>query len=91
MRVPFGSFRQLYPDGEVFVNWILQQSDHFLVRLFDYVNRDGVMLHAVRGYRQVKWPSLVESPHEYIQTTPLPARHHQLCCLALLPIQLEPP
>jgi hypothetical protein len=48
LRMPFGSFRQLYPEGLVFVNGIRQQSDNFLVRLFDYAVRDGMMLHAVR-------------------------------------------
>jgi hypothetical protein len=48
LRMPFGSFRQLYPDGEVFVNGIRQQSDNFLVRLWDTMVRDGMMLHAVR-------------------------------------------
>ncbi len=54
LRMPFGSFRQLYPDGEVFVNGIRQQSDNFLVRLFDTVIRDGIMLHAVRS---LQWQS----------------------------------
>ena len=54
LRMPFGSFRQLYPDGEVFVNGIRQQSDNFLVRLFDTAIRDGIMLHAVRS---LQWQS----------------------------------
>jgi hypothetical protein len=54
LRMPFGSFRQLYPDGQVFVNGIRQQSGNFLVRLFDYVIRDGMMLHAVRT---LQWQS----------------------------------
>lgn len=54
LRMPFGSFRQLYPDGEVFINGIHQQSDHILVRVFDYVIRDLVMLHAVRA---LQWQS----------------------------------
>jgi hypothetical protein len=48
LRMPFGSFRELYPDGEVFVNGIPQQSGNPLVRLWDTVVRDGMMLHAVR-------------------------------------------
>ena len=54
LRMPFASFRQLYPEGEVFVNGITQQSDNLLVRLFDYVIRDGMMLHAVRT---LQWQS----------------------------------
>jgi hypothetical protein len=49
MRMPFGSFRQLYPDGLVYVNGIRQQSDNILVQLFDKVIRDGIMVHAVRA------------------------------------------
>lgn len=48
LRMPFGSFRKLYPDGLVFVNGIQQQSDNPLVRLWDWVVRDGMMLHAVK-------------------------------------------
>jgi hypothetical protein len=54
LRMPFGSFRELYPDGEVFINGIRQQSDNFLVRLWDTVVRDGMMLHAVRT---LQWQS----------------------------------
>ena len=54
LRMPFGSFRQLYPDGKVFVNGIRQQSDNFLVRLWDKGVRDGMMLHAVRT---LQWQS----------------------------------
>jgi hypothetical protein len=54
LRMPFGSFRQLYPDGKVFVNGIHQQSDNFLVRLWDTAVRDGMMLHAVRT---LQWQS----------------------------------
>jgi hypothetical protein len=54
LRMPFGSYRQLYPDGEVFVNGIRQQSDNFLVRLWDTAVRDGMMLHAVR---KLQWQS----------------------------------
>ncbi len=54
LRMPFGSFRQLYPEGEVFVNGVRQQSSNFLVRLFDYVIRDGIMLHAIR---KLQWQS----------------------------------
>lgn len=54
LRMPFGSFRQLYPDGEVFVNGIRQQNDNFLVRLFDTAVRDGMMLYAVRT---LQWQS----------------------------------
>lgn len=49
LRMPFGSFRELFPEGEVYVNGIEQQSDNPLIRLFDYVIRDGMMVHAVRG------------------------------------------
>jgi hypothetical protein len=52
--MPFGSFRQLYPDGLVYVNGIRQQSDNILVQLFDKVIRDGVMVHAVRA---LQWQS----------------------------------
>ena len=48
LRMPFGSFRQLYPDGLVFVNGIPEQSENPLVRLWDTVVRDGMMLHAVK-------------------------------------------
>ncbi|MFT7174376.1 MAG: hypothetical protein ACJAUG_000365 [Halioglobus sp.] len=54
LRMPFGSFRKLYPNGRVYVNGIDQQSDNFLVRLFDYLVRDGMMLHAVRT---LQWQS----------------------------------
>jgi len=54
LRMPFGSFRQLYPDGMVFANGIRQQSDNFLVRLWDKGVRDGMMLHAVRT---LQWQS----------------------------------
>ena len=54
LRMPFGSFRQLYPEGEVFVNGIRQQGDNVLVRLFDCAIRDGMMLHAVRT---LQWQS----------------------------------
>jgi hypothetical protein len=48
LRMPFGSFRKLYPDGQVFVNGIRQQSENFLLRLWDTAVRDGMMLYAVR-------------------------------------------
>jgi Protein of unknown function (DUF3179) len=48
LRMPFGSFRELFPDGLVYVNGIEQQSDNILVQLFDRIIRDGVMVHAVR-------------------------------------------
>ena len=54
LRMPFGSFRQLYPDGMVFVNGIRQQSDNALVRWWDTGVRDGMMLHAVRT---LQWQS----------------------------------
>jgi hypothetical protein len=54
LRMPFGSFRQLYPDGKVFVNGIRQQSDNFLVRLWDKGVRDGMMLY---GVRTLQWQS----------------------------------
>jgi hypothetical protein len=54
LRMPFSSFRQLYPEGQVFVNGIREQSGNFLVRLFDYAVRDGMMLHAVRT---LQWQS----------------------------------
>lgn len=46
LRMPFGSFRQLYPDGEVYVNDI--ELGNPLQRLFDTIIRDGIMVHAVR-------------------------------------------
>lgn len=54
LRMPFGSFKELYPDGKVYVNGIDQQSDNALVRFFDYIVRDGMMLHAVRT---LQWQS----------------------------------
>ncbi len=54
IRMPFGSFRQLYPDGKVFINGIRQQSDNPLVRAFDTLIRDGMMVHAVRT---LQWQS----------------------------------
>ncbi len=54
LRMPFGSFRQIYPDGLVYVNGIKQQSDNALVQLFDTIIRDGIMLHAVRT---LQWQS----------------------------------
>lgn len=54
LRMPFGSFKELYPNGRVYVNGIDQQSDNFLVRFFDYLVRDGMMLHAVRT---LQWQS----------------------------------
>lgn len=54
LRMPFGTFRRLYPEGQVYINGIAQQSDNPLVRLFDYLIRDGMMLHAVRD---LQWQS----------------------------------
>jgi hypothetical protein len=54
IRMPFGSFRRLYPKGLVFVNGIPQQSENPLVRAWDTVVRDGMMLHAVRS---LQWQS----------------------------------
>ena len=54
IRMPFGSFRQLYPDGKVFINGIRQQSNNPLVRAFDTLIRDGMMVHAVRT---LQWQS----------------------------------
>lgn len=54
LRMPFGSFKELYPNGKVYVNGIDQQSDNALVRFFDYIVRDGMMLHAVRT---LQWQS----------------------------------
>lgn len=54
LRMPFGSFRKLYPEGKVFINGIRQQSDNLLVRAFDYLIRDGMMVHAVRT---LQWQS----------------------------------
>jgi hypothetical protein len=48
LRMPFGTFREMYPDGLVFVNGIEQASGNFLVRLWDKLVRDGMMLHAVK-------------------------------------------
>lgn len=53
-RMPFGSFRKLYPDGKVFINGIRQQSGNPLVRAFDTAIRDGMMVHAVRT---LQWQS----------------------------------
>ena len=47
VRMPFGTFRKLYPNGEVYVNNI-EQSDNAIVRFFDRAIRDGIMVHAVR-------------------------------------------
>ena len=54
IRMPFSSFRTLYPDGKVFINGIRQQSDNALVRAFDTAIRDGIMVHAVRT---LQWQS----------------------------------
>jgi hypothetical protein len=54
IRMPFGSFRELYPQGKVFINGIRQQSNNPLVRAFDTVIRDGIMVHAVRT---LQWQS----------------------------------
>jgi hypothetical protein len=40
-------------------------------------------------YCQVKSLILVESTDEYVQTSQIPAGHHQLCCLAVLPLQSQ--
>lgn len=54
LRMPFGTFRQLYPEGQVYINGISQQSGNPLVQLFDYLIRDGVMVHALR---KLQWQS----------------------------------
>ena len=54
IRMPFGSFRELYPDGKVFINGIRQQSGNPLVQAFDTAIRDGMMVHAVRT---LQWQS----------------------------------
>ncbi len=54
LRMPFSSFKELYPDGEVYINNIEQQSDNFLVRFWDTIVRDGMMLLAVRS---LQWQS----------------------------------
>ena len=54
LRMPFSAFKQLYPDGQVFINNIEQQSDNALVRMFDTVVRDGMMLLAVKT---LQWQS----------------------------------
>lgn len=54
LRMPFGSFKALYPNGKVYVNGINQQSNNPFVRFFDYIVRDGMMLHAVRT---LQWQS----------------------------------
>jgi len=44
-----------------------------------------------KWYRQVNWSSLLESMHEYIQTSPNPTRYHFLRFLALPWLQSQPP
>jgi hypothetical protein len=53
-RMPFGSFRKLYPEGKVYINGIKQASDNVFVQAFDYVIRDIIMVHAVRT---LQWQS----------------------------------
>ncbi len=64
LRMPFASFRTLYPHGKVYVNGIKQQSDNVLVRLFDTFIRDGIMVHAVRTLQwqsdQPAFPTITE-------------------------------
>ena len=43
------------------------------------------------GLSRGRMPILIESPDEYLQTAPVPTRHHQLRCLALLPLQSKSP
>jgi len=64
LRMPFATFRKIYPQGLVFVNGIEQQSEHLLVRLWDWVVRDGMMLHAVKTLQwqtdKPAFPSITE-------------------------------
>jgi transposase-like protein len=40
-------------------------------------------------YRQVNCQKLIESAHEYLQTSPIPSRYHFLRSLAVLPLQSQ--
>jgi len=46
-RMPFGSFRKLYPDGKVFVNEIADFSENPVLAVWDRVVRNGMMLWGV--------------------------------------------
>lgn len=54
LRMPFGSYKELYPNGQVFINNIEQQSENILVRMWDTIVRDGMMLLAVKS---LQWQS----------------------------------
>ena len=47
IRMPFGSFRQLYPDGKVFVNEIAGFSENPVLAAWDRLVRHGMMLWGV--------------------------------------------
>jgi len=46
-RMPFRSFRELYPDGKVFVNEIAEFSDNPVLAIWDRIVRNGMMLWGV--------------------------------------------
>ena len=47
IRMPFGSFRQLYPDGKVFINEIAGFSENPVLAAWDRLVRHGMMLWGV--------------------------------------------
>ena len=47
IRMPFGSFRRLYPDGKVFINEIAGFSENPVLAAWDRVVRHGMMLWGV--------------------------------------------
>ena len=47
IRMPFGSFRQLYPDGKVFINEIAGFGENPVLAAWDRVVRHGMMLWGV--------------------------------------------
>ena len=47
IRMPFGSFRQLYPDGKVFINEIAGFSENPALAAWDRLVRHGMMLWGV--------------------------------------------
>ncbi|MDG1495450.1 MAG: DUF3179 domain-containing (seleno)protein [Porticoccaceae bacterium] len=71
LRMPFGAFKQLYPDGQVFINNIEQQSDNALVRLFDTVVRDGMMLMAVKTLQWQSDQPAFPTIHEFDDRLPI--------------------
>ncbi len=47
IRMPFGSFKRLYPDGKVFINEIAGFSENPILAVWDRVVRHGMMLWGV--------------------------------------------